>query len=299
MKSYPAKILLFGEYTIIHHSSALAIPYFKYESHWSDERSEDPSFVNKIEESYSVSTLKEIYNDLKKLKNPKLNLKKFMDYINDGLWICSNSPLGYGLGSSGAVSAAIYDRFSIRKEQDPVLLKSHLSRIENAFHGKSSGIDPLVSYVKKPLWIHQDESIEFTTIPSELEGGTLFLLDTKLNRNSTPLINHYLQKSSEDVFVNKFIEPVKINVERAIEGLINNDFKKLSDAFASISILQFMHLPPMVTEKFKDLWHEGIDTNDYYLKICGAGGGGYILGITHDIQKTRNHFEGHEIMEIL
>ena len=106
------------------------------------------------------------------------------------------------------------------------------------------------------------------------------------------------RKSSADVFVKKFIEPVKINVERAIEGLINNDFKKLSNAFASISILQFMHLPPMITEKFKDLWHKGIDTNDYYLKICGAGGGGYILGITHDILKTRNHFEGYEIMEI-
>jgi mevalonate kinase len=31
----------------------------------------------------------------------------------------------------------------------------------------------------------------------------------------------------------------------------------------------------------------GIDTNDYYLKLCGSGGGGYILGFTEDLERAK------------
>jgi mevalonate kinase len=27
--------------------------------------------------------------------------------------------------------------------------------------------------------------------------------------------------------------------------------------------------------------------NDYYLKLCGSGGGGYILGFTQDMERAR------------
>jgi mevalonate kinase len=37
---------------------------------------------------------------------------------------------------------------------------------------------------------------------------------------------------------------------------------------------------PMIPEQFHAIWQKGIDTNDYYLKLCGSGGGGYILGFT-------------------
>jgi mevalonate kinase len=32
----------------------------------------------------------------------------------------------------------------------------------------------------------------------------------------------------------------------------------------------------MIPEQFHAIWQKGIDTNDYYLKLCGSGGGGYI-----------------------
>jgi mevalonate kinase len=34
-----------------------------------------------------------------------------------------------------------------------------------------------------------------------------------------------------------------------------------------------------IPEQFHAIWQKGIDTNDYYLKLCGSGGGGYILGL--------------------
>jgi mevalonate kinase len=37
---------------------------------------------------------------------------------------------------------------------------------------------------------------------------------------------------------------------------------------------------------------ERSDTNAYYLKLCGSGGGGYILGFTKDYDKADKMLEG-------
>jgi hypothetical protein len=40
------------------------------------------------------------------------------------------------------------------------------------------------------------------------------------------------------------------------------------------------------SEQFHAIWQNGIDTNDYYLKLCGSGGG-YILGFTEDLERAK------------
>ena len=47
------------------------------------------------------------------------------------------------------------------------------------------------------------------------------------------------------------------------------------------------HVKRMIPKEFHNLCKKGIETNDYYLKLCGSGGGGYILGFTQDIDKAR------------
>jgi len=44
----------------------------------------------------------------------------------------------------------------------------------------------------------------------------------------------------------------------------------------------------MIPEQFHSIWQKGIDTNDYYLKLCGSGGGGYILGFTENFEKAQD-----------
>ena len=34
------------------------------------------------------------------------------------------------------------------------------------------------------------------------------------------------------------------------------------------------------------MWAKGIESNDYFLKLCGSGGGGYILGFSEDFEKA-------------
>ena len=42
----------------------------------------------------------------------------------------------------------------------------------------------------------------------------------------------------------------------------------------------------MIPKKFLKLWKKGLSTNDYIFKLCGSGGGGFLLGFTLDIKKT-------------
>ena len=51
----------------------------------------------------------------------------------------------------------------------------------------------------------------------------------------------------------------------------------------------------MIPVKFHQLWKQGIDTNEYYLKLCGSGGGGYILGFTEDIDKAKNTLKDYNL----
>ena len=75
--------------------------------------------------------------------------------MKDGLYFDSSIPQGYGVGSSGALVAAIYDKYASDKitvlenlTRDKLLkLKSIFSMMESFFHGKSSGLDPLNSYL--------------------------------------------------------------------------------------------------------------------------------------------------------
>jgi mevalonate kinase len=43
----------------------------------------------------------------------------------------------------------------------------------------------------------------------------------------------------------------------------------------------------MIPQEFHELWKNGIKTNEYYLKLCGSGGGGYILGFTEDFENAK------------
>lgn len=297
MNTYPSKVLLLGEYTIIQNSAALAIPYTYYKSYWSDHILSG-NFENTIDPSFSKRSLQKIAVDLKSLNYPLLDLNQLEKDLSDGLWFCTNSPMGYGLGSSGAVCAAIYDRYALQKTVDLQLLKQELAILEHSFHGKSSGIDPLIAYIKQPLWVHSDKSIQSIELPTKKEGA-VFLIDTQLPRVSTPLINFFVESCEQVDFNSSFVAPVSLAVDKAIHALIEADFNHLMSSIQLISELQLAYLPPMIPTVVQELWQKGLNSNDFYLKICGAGGGGFMLGFAYDWESVKQHFDAFEVLQLL
>ena len=51
----------------------------------------------------------------------------------------------------------------------------------------------------------------------------------------------------------------------------------------------------MIPKLYHKIWEQGVNTGDYVLKLCGAGGGGVILGFTRDFKQAKKHFKGHKL----
>ena len=82
-----------------------------------------------------------------------LNISKLIKDFDSGWTLRGNIPTGYGIGSSGAVCAAILDKYQY-ESADIETSHNQLIQMESYFHGKSSGLDPLVSFYDKPVLIN-------------------------------------------------------------------------------------------------------------------------------------------------
>jgi mevalonate kinase len=51
----------------------------------------------------------------------------------------------------------------------------------------------------------------------------------------------------------------------------------------------------MIPDRFKPCWKDGLTSNDFSLKLCGSGGGGYLLGFTENLTKTQKYFKEKQI----
>lgn len=45
----------------------------------------------------------------------------------------------------------------------------------------------------------------------------------------------------------------------------------------------------LIPEKYQEVVKNGLTTGDYFLKICGSGGGGYMLGFTENWEATQEN----------
>ncbi len=301
-----AKILLFGEYGIIEDSMGLSIPYNFYKGKLSFEEDTDPLTIEK-----SNNSLKSFANFLRegqgKLK-ARIDVDALDKDIAKGMHFNSSIPQGFGVGSSGALVAAIYDRYALNKivpgddsaRKEILKLKEAFSEMESFFHGKSSGMDPLICYLNIPILIRNKTDLDTVGLPSyNAEGkGAIFLLNTGNPGETQPLVNWFLEKLKHDGFRTMVKEQfVKYNDE-CIKAFLHGDYKPLFKSLKKLSKLALDNFTPMIPDLFHKLWKQGIDTNAYYLKLCGSGGGGFILGFTPDLKKAQDYLKGYQ-MEII
>jgi len=287
-----AKILLFGEYGIIKDSKGLAIPYNSYKGALKS--------VSNLtgEAKKSNENLSRLYEYLKNLHTDlvSFDLVTFKADIDSGMYFDSSIPQGYGVGSSGALVASIYDQYANDKitilenlTRDKLLkLKEIFSLMESFFHGKSSGLDPLNSYLSLPILINSKTNIEPAGIPSQKEGkGAVFLLDSEQVGETEPMVNIFMNKMKNKGFRKMLNEEFVTYTDACIEDFLHGNVTSLFGNVKSLSKVVLANFKPMIPAAFHKIWEQGIQSNDYYLKLCGSGGGGYILGFTEDYDKAK------------
>ena len=214
------------------------------------------------------------------------------------MYFDSTIPQGYGIGSSGALVAAIYDQYAFEKitvlenltKEKLQLLKTIFAQMESFFHGKSSGLDPLNSYLSLPILINSNKNIETTGIPSQTANGkgAVFLLDSGITSETAPMVSIFIENMKEEAFSTMMREQFIKHTDYCVEDFLKGNFSSFFRNIKILSSLVLNNFKPMIPNSFHDLWRKGIETNDYYLKLCGSGGGGFILGFTQDFQKAED-----------
>ena len=299
-----SKILLFGEYGIIKDSKGLSIPYNFFKGALKTDKS------NSKEAEESNGHLKNFVIHLKEVvaKNPSLvsfNFDVLQKDVDNGMYFDSSIPQGYGVGSSGALVAAIYDQYANDKitvlenlTRDKLLtLKKIFGEMESFFHGKSSGLDPLNSYLSLPILINSQDNIESTSIPSQNVAGkgAVFLLDSGSTGETAPMVQIFMEKMKNEGFRSMLKDQFIKHTDACVEDFVNGNVKSLFGNLKQLSHVVLDNFKPMIPAKFHALWKQGIETNDYYLKLCGSGGGGYILGFTQDFDKAKTALKDYQL----
>ena len=292
-----AKILLFGEYGIIENSQGLTLPYSFYKGCFKFSALE-LEFEKKSNES-----LKKYWEYLAKLELPeqfRLDLSALKKDIENGLFFDSNIPQGYGVGSSGALVAAIFDRYSVVQHKPEEIGKNELKELkkvfgelESFFHGKSSGIDPLICYMNLPILIENKENVGRVEIPEENEGkGAIFLIDSGVVGETGPMVQIFFEKLKNEGFRKTLKEEIIKYNNACIQSFLNKEMTPFFKNMKALSKWAYEHFRPMIPDSVFNAWKKGLDTNAYYLKLCGSGGGGYILGFTKDYEKAEKMLKG-------
>ncbi len=270
---YPAKLLLFGEYTVLNGSQALAVPLNQYQGKWIKGTFTDPS-VSEVLNRYVAWLQNE------SLINQETG-HRIISEFEEGYYFESTIPQGYGIGSSGAFVAAMYDRY-FKADEDINVIHTTMARMECFFHGASSGLDPLISFTRKAVYKDEEGRYHAVADPGWPEGYKIYLLDSGLGRETGPLVQQYKNKLLDPSFAEKIQRQFIPMVEHAIHFYLASENKLLEECISIISQFQREYFTEMIPDHVKKKWNELVNKTGVYVKLCGAGGGGYFMVIANE-----------------
>jgi len=304
------KVLLFGEYSLIAGSKALTIPFRQFSGRLkffsaAGQASGAPASMNPEDSNNLLQKLiGYLYRQsFKSITTPAgvitaasdlLNLEVLEHDIQQGLYFDATIPGGYGVGSSGALVAALFDKYHkgpdlSGTDEGLLALKAFFGAVESYFHGTSSGIDPLSCYLGKPLLLEESgvpRTVEIKTGDKNQAGG-FFLIDTGQAGLTAPLVRLFYDKQKQSQFA-EFLHHLYIPVVNgSITAIIENNADEIQDRMYMLSDYQYGYFREMIPPSFLPLWKRGLQTGAYSMKLCGSGGGGYLLGYTPDYQNNK------------
>ena len=288
---YYSKVILFGEYSMIFDATALMIPLKRFSAQW--QFSQSRNRTASLTSNQSLKRFCQYLSENEELSN-LLDLQALRKDLNEGLFLASNVPSGYGLGSSGTLVAAVYDRYAVQKNDDYLQLKTLFGTMESHFHGSSSGIDPLQCYLGQPFKI-TPEGVQLLSDDFLKKDIHICLIDTKIKSNTKPLVNHFKAQRENPEFLNRFQSEYVPCVTSCINSMIEDNKELFFRSLKQLAKGQLDFLRPMVTDNTLDFFTADYDFN-FGIKISGSGGGGYVLGFTDNVDNASDLLKDFEVI---
>jgi mevalonate kinase len=298
---FNSKFLLFGEYGLMYNAMALSVPFPKYSgfldfdtdhSH-AESTAEIRKFCEHLESDDSTQTLHFSF-DLERLKND----------LSKGMFFNSNIPQQYGLGSSGALVAALFGKYAFPSKMgnnlSPEILKANFAVLESFFHGRSSGLDPLISYLNRPILIDSNKQICPVDFDLNKSGVAMALIDTHTTGATGPLVKHFIDLFNLPEFTKAFEDQFIPANNGCIESLLNGDKQNFFLHLEKLVRFQVYHFHEMIPAGF----HRVITfahCEKVYIKLLGSGGGGYLLVFaeSNDLLEQWSKKRGIELLKVV
>jgi len=288
---YYSKVILFGEYSMIFDSTALMVPLKRFSAQWRFASLSD--FSDSAASNASVQRFSDYLATFESTKDI-IDVHRLNHDLNLGLFLSSDVPSGYGLGSSGTLVAAVYDGYANQKTEDLLQLKLLFGQMESYFHGSSSGIDPLQCYLGKSFKITPD-GVRLLSDDFLKRDIRICLIDTKIKSNTKPLVTHFKQQREDPEFLKRFQTEYTPYVSTCIDAMIEGDCESFFCSLKKLTKGQWEFLRPMITDNTLDLFTTDFDFH-FGVKISGSGGGGYVLGFTDDVEKVSDLLKDFEVI---
>ncbi len=265
----PAKLLLFGEHTVLHGGEALAVPLWKFGAKWIETGA--CAAAMPFEKWAAFAKTQDALADWFDVASFSLAAPR--------LAVTSTIPQNYGLGSSGALTAMVYERFTRSRAQtdDLSALRARLGQLESFFHGRSSGLDPLVCYLKRPVHVLSNGGVAALATDA-VNLDKWFLLDSARPKAGKAAIARFGVSCKEEGFRQNYLAPALALNAGLIAGFEPQPSTEWLQKLRELSSLQLAHLGWLVPEPVREQWKKYLAQDSAYLKLCGAGGGGYFLG---------------------
>lgn len=297
---FPSKLLLFGEYGLMFNAMALSVPFPKF----SGFLDLDPNQTH----SESTAEIRKFYDHLKsedwdeKLHFP-FDLEMLENDLDKGLCFNSNIPQQYGVGSSGALVAALFSQYAklpvSESNLSPEILKADFAQLESFFHGRSSGLDPLTSFLNEALVIDSEKQIRTVDFDLAQSDLAVALIDTKTTGATAPLVKHFLDLFNLPEFKQAFEEQFVPANNGCIESLLNGDQPLFFKHLEQLVRFEMYHFHRMIPANF----HRVISfahCEKVYIKLLGSGGGGFLVAFaeSREIIERWSEKRGIELMKI-
>ena len=293
-ESFNSKLLLFGEYGLMFDAMALTVPFKRF--------SGSLDFDTDHLHQESCSEIRKFYAFLNTPGGQKMHypfdLQKFKDDLEKDLYFNSNIPQGYGLGSSGALVAALFSRYAAPLVPEEALsadlLKVDFAHLEAHFHGKSSGLDPLVSFLNRPLLLDSKKVVQPVLLDLAQTGLSFALIDTQTTGPTGPLVEYFIDQMNATKFATTFATQFLPANNGSIESLLRNDPSTFFSFLEQLIRFQLEHFGRMIPLNFHALISDAL-SQEVFIKLLGSGGGGFLLAIAPSERKMNRWADENKI----
>jgi mevalonate kinase len=99
-------------------------------------------------------------------------------------------------------------------------------------------------------------------------------------------------KACEDPEYDRLIKETLIPTNnQCIQALLESDYDTFDEQLIHLSAFQFEYFRPMIPEPFLPIWEDGFKDHKLVFKLCGSGGGGFLLGFSPDYETAKQRLQ--------